>query len=197
VRATLAGHELETCTWWCGERATPADLPEQLLALGLVPDEEAPTLVALVLDREPAGAPQQEVRRVETFKDFQVAMAIDMESTDTPAPVRARREARMQQIWETSLQQGAVHYLGYLDGRPVAMARAFFLGDAVLLLGAATLPECRGHGVYQALIHARWRDAVERGMPQLVVQAGPMSRPILERVGFRQLGVIRLLVDRL
>jgi hypothetical protein len=30
-----------------------------------------------------------------------------------------------------------------------------------------------------------------------VVQAGPMSLPILERIGFRELDEIQLLVDRL
>lgn len=67
----------------------------------------------------------------------------------------------------------------------------------MLLLGGASLPHVRGRGAYFALVHARWRDAVERGTPRLVVQAGRMSRPILERSGFRKLGEIRLLVDRL
>ena len=56
----------------------------------------------------------------------------------------------------------------------------------MLLLGGASLPRVRGRGVYFSLVHARWRDAVARGTPRLVVQAGPMSRPILERLGFEQ-----------
>ncbi|HST18694.1 MAG TPA: GNAT family N-acetyltransferase [Gaiellaceae bacterium] len=197
IRERLRGEDVERCTWWCGSRATPEELPQQLRALGLEPDEEAPVLKALVLDREPAGEPTAEVRRVETFADFRIAMAIDLESTDTPAPVRARREARMQELWEASLEQEAVYYLGYCDGEPVAHARVFFLDGAALLLGASTRPAFRGRGVYFALVHARWRDAVARGTPRLVVQAGPMSLPILERIGFRTLEEIQLLVDRL
>jgi GNAT superfamily N-acetyltransferase len=197
IRERLRGEDVETCTWWCGSRATPADLPQQLRALGLEPDEESPVLKGLVLDGEPAGEPTAEVRRVGTFEDFRIAMAIDFESSYTPAPVRARREARMREIWETSLEQEAVYYLGFCDGEPVAYARAFFLDGAALLLGASTRPAFRGRGVYFALVHARWRDAVERGTPRLVVQAGPMSLPILERIGFRELDEIQLLVDRL
>jgi len=38
-------------------------------------------------------------------------------------------------------------------------------------------------------------DAVARGTPILVTQASPMSRPILARLGFRELCEIRILLD--
>jgi predicted acetyltransferase len=66
---------------------------------------------------------------------------------------------------------------------------------AVSLFGGATLPEARGRGAYRALVAARWRDAVERGTPLLVTQAGRMSQPILERIGFRRVCEIRILLD--
>jgi predicted GNAT superfamily acetyltransferase len=53
----------------------------------------------------------------------------------------------------------------------------------------------RGRGVYRALVRARWDVAVARGTPALVVQAGTMSQPILERLGFRTVCTIRLFVD--
>lgn len=197
VRNRISGESLEQCTWWCGTLATPEDLPEQLLALGLIPDEDAPELRAMLLEHAPTGQPTAEVRRVETFEDFQTAMTVDMKAVHAPAPVRARREAMMDRLWTQSIETGAVHYLGLVDGQPAAMARAYYLEGATLLLGAATLPEFRGLGVYTALVHARWHEAVERGAARLVVQAGPMSRPILDRLGFDGVGEIRLLVDRL
>jgi hypothetical protein len=57
--------------------------------------------------------------------------------------------------------------------------------------------EARGRGVYSSVVHARWQETVERGVPRMVVSAGPMSAPILERLGFRRLGQVRLLRDRL
>ena len=39
--------------------------------------------------------------------------------------------------------------------------------------------------MYRALVRARWDDAVAAGQPALVVHAGAMSRPILERLGFQ------------
>ncbi len=64
------------------------------------------------------------------------------------------------------------------------------------LFGGSTLPEARGRGAYRALVAARWQDAVDRGTPVLVTQASPLSRPILARLGFRELCEIRILLDK-
>ena len=87
-------------------------------------------------------------------------------------------------------------YLAYVDGRPVARGSAAFGERGATLFGGSTLPEARGLGAYRALVAARWEDAVARGTPVLVTQAGPMSRPILARLGFREVCEIRILVDR-
>ena len=50
-------------------------------------------------------------------------------------------------------------------------------------------------GVYQALIAARWEAAVARGTPALTVQAGRMSKPIVEKLGFVAVGEAHLYVD--
>ena len=64
-------------------------------------------------------------------------------------------------------------------------------------MGGAVLPELRRRGAYRALVRARWEHAAERGTPLLVVQAGAMSAPVLDGLGFVRHGEIRLFVDRL
>jgi hypothetical protein len=46
-------------------------------------------------------------------------------------------------------------------------------------------------------VRARWNEAVRRGTPALVTQAGKMSRPILERLGFLEVACIEILLDEL
>src|SRR2546422_230114 len=89
-----------------------------------------------------------------------------------------------------------VVYLAYVDGEPAARASASFGERGVTLFGGATLPEARGRGAYRALVAARWHDAVDRGTPVLVTQAGPLSRPILAQLGFREVCEIRILLDQ-
>jgi GNAT superfamily N-acetyltransferase len=70
------------------------------------------------------------------------------------------------------------------------------LGSAgVNLFGGSVLEEARGLGVYQALIAARWEAAVARGTPALTVQAGRMSKPIVEKLGFVGVGQAHIYVD--
>jgi GNAT superfamily N-acetyltransferase len=71
------------------------------------------------------------------------------------------------------------------------------MDGGVALMGGAVLPEARGRGVYRALVHARWLHAAARGTPLLVVQAGHMSAPVLDGLGFESHGQIHLYVDRL
>ena len=52
------------------------------------------------------------------------------------------------------------------------------------LLGGATLPDWQGRGLYRALLTARARQAVTRGVELLQVDASPDSEPILRRFGF-------------
>jgi hypothetical protein len=192
VRAEIHGHVRErgrrACSWEVGTHARPRDLVERLHALGLVDDEPTSVAVGMVLDRPPAPAPAGvEVRRVETddewFEAEQIA-AVAFEMKEAP---RRRRYVP---------DPGNTIYLAYVDGRPVARGSAAFGERGATLFGGSTLPEARGRGAYRALVAARWEDAVARGTPVLVTQAGPMSRPILARLGFREVCEIRILVDR-
>ena len=53
------------------------------------------------------------------------------------------------------------------------------------LFGGSVVAEARGRGVYRALTLARWDLAVAQGTPALTIQAGRMSKPIAERLGFQ------------
>ena len=90
-------------------------------------------------------------------------------------------------LWE---QQDCVErfaHLALLDGRPVGFAFAVAGPDGLLLGGSGVLAAARGRGAYRALLAARWAEAVRLGKPALVIQAGAMSRPILERSGFESI----------
>jgi GNAT superfamily N-acetyltransferase len=196
VRALLRSRGLDEVTWWVGERSRPADLGARLQALGL--EDEAEQMRTLAIESEPGGVSDVEVRRVENFDDYLTALEIDWAAFDVPAEQRRERRAAARAAWPLIVADGRSSvYLAYLDGKPVGFGRAVFAPWAALLLGGATLPEARGRGVYTALVRARWLETVERGVPRVVVSAGPMSAPILEKLGFRQLGCVRLLRDRL
>ena len=55
------------------------------------------------------------------------------------------------------------------------------------LWGGATLPQLRNRGLYTALLAARVQEARVRGWRYVTIDAGHMSRPIVEKRGFRLL----------
>jgi hypothetical protein len=197
VRMLLRTRSLDEVSWWVGERSTPADLVERLELLGLEPDDP-PGLTTLAISRRPEGEPSVEVRRVESLDDYLTALEIDWAAFDLPVIEREERRVAARLAWPRIVTDGTSSvYLAYIDGAPVGFGRAVFAPWAALLLGGATVPEARGHGVYTSIVHARWQETVERGVPRIVVSAGPMSAPILERLGFERLGRVQLLRDRL
>jgi GNAT superfamily N-acetyltransferase len=82
-------------------------------------------------------------------------------------------------------------YAAYVDGQPVSSARIrFHAGSSFAdLYGGSTLPAYRGRGIYRDLVAVRVQEARKRGVRFLAVDASPMSRPILEKLGFRVLAL--------
>jgi GNAT superfamily N-acetyltransferase len=184
--------------WWVGWTATPADIARRLLACGLVPNEDSPSLTGMTCDAPPPAASDVEVRRVESANEYAAAVAVDWEVWRLDEEERAqRRELEIARFDATEASGVVHHFSAFLDGRRVGFGRAIDMDGGVALWGGAVLPDARRRGVYRGLVRARWDHAVTRGTPLLVVQAGPMSAPLLEGLGFRRHGEVRLFVDRL
>jgi XTP/dITP diphosphohydrolase len=188
--------------WSVGPEATPEDLAERLLEAGLVWADEPPfarSAASLILDSPPPPPPSDvDVRVIETQDDLRAVDEVFAVGFDTPEHDRAAWAASLEQRWVS--YQAADHvlqFLARLDGEPVATGTVLFAPVGAFLAGAATIPEARGRGAFRALVHARWEEAVRRGTPFLAVDAGPQSRPVLERLGFRRVGETESFLDLL
>lgn len=183
--------------WFVTDESSPVYLFERLVAAGAEPDDE---LTAMVLGREPDPAPNGvDVRRVTTFAEYrawdEIAKAgFGWAGDESPDAIHQLRDAWRH--WQT--EPARRFYLAWIDGRPVAEAGlAMTTAGPAILSGGATVPEARGRGAYRALVRARWEDARRLGASSIVVQASAMSRPVLERSGFRPVGSVRMLRDPL
>jgi hypothetical protein len=63
--------------------------------------------------------------------------------------------------------------------------------------GGATIPSDRRRGAMSALVARAWEEAVDRGTPALVTLGGAMAAAGLQRLGFRAVGRVWHLVDRI
>jgi GNAT superfamily N-acetyltransferase len=202
VRGHVAERGHRETLWWVGSSATPGDLADRLQTHGLVPDErpgwEAHATSMALVDEPPAPPEGISVRRVESFEEFVTARTVSVAAFGISAEEAEQYVAIAE---ENFARERAGHaprtYLAFADGEPVGVGRALVADDCpgVLMLGGAVLAHARGRGVYRALVHARWLDAVAAGTPALTTHAGAMSRPILERLGFQVVAEQEVLLD--
>jgi GNAT superfamily N-acetyltransferase len=173
----------------------PADLPERLVAAGFEPEQEEVVLVGLaapLADPDPplpAGVRLREVTDradLDPIDDLKVAVwggdhsdqagALEREIAADPSGITVVSASTAGGAGQHSTEVGPIvsaAWVRYIPGTGFAT-----------LWGGATRPDWRGRGIYRALVAYRAWLAVERGYTYLQVDAMPMSRPILERLGF-------------
>jgi hypothetical protein len=192
VRSLLRARGRTATQWEVGSAAEPAGLVALLLERGLVLDRD-PVAIAMALRTEPpAPAPGLVVRRVMTEDEYVAAQEVQFEAFGASATEIAEQRATAPARWrDSSLMMHAV----WLDGAIVGAGSSAWTPAGLAMFGGATVPRARGRGAYRALVHARWREAVAGGVPALITQAGAMSRPILERLGFEPVGRVDMLID--
>jgi GNAT superfamily N-acetyltransferase len=198
ARAVARDRGKDTLAWWV---APEYDfVAPELEAAGLV-NEDTPGFEAIenamVLLAAPSGGGVEgvEVRIGETWEDFSAGSGVARQVFGLP-PVS---EDDLRDRYETYRRPDnpGRGFIALVDDRVVGTCYAAFSDQGVNLFGGSVLPEARGRGVYRAMLQARWDAAVERGTPALTVQAGRMSRPILERRGFEFVAPVRIFVDPL
>ena len=185
-------------TWTVGPSCRPVGLAERLGARGFLPAMPPlePSLTAMALATLPPAPPDGvEAKLVTNFDEYVLAFQIAIAAFAVPEDVAAKQLAALPDMWARYDGTNTFAHLAFIDGE--AIGSSFTLAGTIglVLNGSSALPKARGRGAYRALVAARWARAVELEKPALVVQAGSMSAPILERCGFRPICTLNLLDD--
>jgi predicted N-acetyltransferase YhbS/ketosteroid isomerase-like protein len=179
--------------WWVSPYDTPADLRERLERHGLVLAGDAATMARLGLDQLddiPCNA-HVTIEQLDGYDDE----AIDAVGRITiacfnwpPEQVAERRPSMVERLRNLKIREREMNYLARLNGEPVGYGRLQLRAGVAYLGGAATLPEFRGQHVYSTLVRLRLQEARARGYHLAIINAEPLSRPIVARCGFKEYG---------
>lgn len=195
VERTIAHYRDETDVdsfeWKSRGHDLPADLGERLAAHGLVAEPVETVMIGeaslLAVDVPLEDTPDGPVvlRRIE------------------PGPAAADDVARMLEAQESVFGTGrgpsvesslrelesdsSEFWIAEVGGRVVCGGRLTPVEGTEFagIWGGSTRPEFRGRGIYRALVAARARSAIDRGIRLINSDCTDMSRPILERSGLR------------
>jgi hypothetical protein len=176
------GHHME---WKLCSHDQPADLDHRLAAAGFS-IEEPEAIMVLNLQALPTTLKKpvsSSVRRIMHPEQIAEMLSVQREVWGKNFEVLAAELAESLRERPDQLSIYAV----YVDDLPVSSAWIRYTprSQFASLWGGSTLSPYRGHGHYTALLTVRAQEAVRRGMCFLTVDASPMSRPILEKNGFR------------
>ena len=201
IATWFAARGRSECTWLIGPSTTPANLAALLAERGATPLELG-TGTAMVLDAPPPGSSTGiDVRPIETREQLAaVRRLLFFLGDEPPADALAAVEAGLDEAWADyqAMDGQRRYFLAYVDDRPVSAGGLGITEHPVGVLGGgATARDFRGRGCYAALVRARWDAAQAAGCPALIVHASEMSRPVLAALGFRPVGNIVAMLQRI
>ncbi|HSO26840.1 MAG TPA: GNAT family N-acetyltransferase [Anaerolineales bacterium] len=164
---------------------TPADLKDRLARHGFeIGEEEA--IMALEVEHAPVDLRAPVPASIQKVTDpSQIATVIALEDQVWGYEHRDLH-AFLEKMMHVHPEQISI-YLAYADDKPAAAGWTYLLPGSrfASLWGGSTLPEYRRRGLYTGLLAVRLQEAQKRGYEFLTVDASPMSRPILEKLGFK------------
>jgi GNAT superfamily N-acetyltransferase len=171
-------------SWHVGPSMTPKDLPRRLAAKGFQHGGDDVGMAADLLRLSPmpeiAGFRVAEVLTETALTDW----------TDTASRGFGEGPAEIGWVGEMYRKLGYGpgrdwrHYVGWLDGVPVATSTMYLGAGVAGLYFVFTLPAARGRGVGAAMTLAPLADAVSLGYQVGVLGASPMGEPVYRRIGF-------------
>jgi GNAT superfamily N-acetyltransferase len=180
--------------WATGPSTRPADLPRRLEAAGFAHAESLAGMALADLSTEIAVNPRVRVWEA-TFE--QALAQNEMMARAYGLPTEVMRFFN-DLLGATADRIRSRWYFAGLDDEPVAWSYLTYVPDSpiVLLGGAGTLEDHRGHGLYTALVAKRLADARSDGRTTAVVQADrKTSAPICAKLGFREVCGLEIFVS--
>ena len=194
----MADRGRTAAAWTVGPSATPAGLLARLLAMGMQAESDEGSLMLVLTEPPHIQASPIEVRLVSSYQDHVAAIVVANQGFAFPNEDALDEWRRAHASFQSERAGGhSVRLLAVDGGRPVAAARAWLSPLGLYLGGGATIPSERRRGAMSALVARAWKEAVDRGTPTLVTFGGTMAAAGLQRMGFRAVGRVWHLVDRI
>ena len=165
IRDTLAyfqSRNVASFTWWLAPHLDPAAWSQQLLAHGFQYDDQTP---GMAIDLAALPAPAQHplvIQRVEDRHTLAAWVHTFSRGYEIPDSMTPGLLALMDSMGTNLPYQ---HYLGALDGRPVAASTLFVGAGVAGIYNVATLAEARGQGLGSAMTLVPLYAARDMGYP--------------------------------
>jgi len=171
--------------WRIRRTDKPSNLPILLEKAGLKRSEEPGMAIDLDDLKAPKPPPGFRLERAKGEDRLEAYVRLLIPAYQAPLSMV---EPFTRMILYADLGDRFRHYIGHLDGRPVAASSVLLALGVAGLYNVATLPEARGRGIGAYMSSAPLLEAREDGYRVGVLQASDMGRPVYVGLGFRDRG---------
>jgi ribosomal protein S18 acetylase RimI-like enzyme len=178
--------------WFFGPTSMPRDLPERLEAAGLPQISNTPGMALQIptMRDEPTSVAGLEVRKVADRDDFESWLEVCRVAFPFDPVVTAAWRAVHEPLGFGD-QSPLRNYIGWLDGRPVAVSALLYGRETAGIWNVGTLADVRGRGIGRETTLAALRDARAAGYSLSVLGSSPMGFPVYTRIGYVEVCRIR------
>ena len=178
--------------WRVDESNEPADLPKRLEAHGWRYHDDLPFLAAPIEAIPPlTDVPERLLIERVHDRGTQTAWEHAMEHGFGMASDEAQAVFAMAEKAGFDPTGPWVRFVGTLDDQPVASSGLMIRAGLAAIYNVATIPEARRRGIGMAMTNAALDHARGLGYHVAVLGTSPAGRGIYERMGFREVQVVR------
>ena len=182
--------------WVLDPETEPANFAELLAARGVRPDPQAPESAVMVLpiDVDFDAPPVEGMELHDGLADLAAFRRVDAVNAEAFGGRTPRDDggyiAQLERRRENQIAAGNRRLvLATIDREPAGSSGlSLYAPEGAIINGGGVRVKFRGRGIYRAMVAARLEMAREAGVAGLSVWGGPMSAPILARLGFEKVG---------
>jgi GNAT superfamily N-acetyltransferase len=185
--------------WVLDPDTEPANFADYLAAHGVHPDRGAAESAVMVLGIDAHVDPPRVaglelsdgLADLESFRGVDTVNAEAFDGRVVPDDVAYTNQLERRRQNQIAAGNRRV-ILATINGEAAGSSGlSLYPPDGAIITGGAVRPKFRGLGIYRAMVAARLEMAREAGAAGLSVWGGPMSAPILARLGFETVGYRR------
>ena len=176
-------------TWKVYDHDLLPSLKDKLVARSFVGDDDPADVMVLEIEEassylfQPVKADIRRITTLEGLKDVIHVLDTVYENSNTWVNDRLGLHLRIPGYLSV--------YAAYVQNQPASIAWTYFpRGQFATLFAGSTIPEYRKQGLYTSLLATRLQEIRERGYRYAAVETGAMSKPIVEKHGFRHLTTV-------
>ena len=187
-------HKVPIC-WYVSQTTKPVDLWNHLEKHGFIAEEPEIGMAIdfSLINQSLPVAPDLRIERVENREMLQTWCHTASSGFDMPAFVGEAFHDIFLFLGLSKLSP-VHHYIGYLNGEPVATSTLYPGAGVAGIYDVSTLPEARRQGIGAAMTIQALQDARQMGYQVGILQASQMGLPVYKRIGFKEYCKINLYI---